>query len=95
MNLQPWSSLSEYLLRDYPEELNWDWVCQNVEIPEDKLREYSDKVQWWAISLAQSLGEKFIIEMKDKVRWNVIMGTQVICLDKRRRYQNEVNYGSC
>jgi len=86
--------LSEELIRENSDKVNWLWIsaCQNLS--EVFIREMAakDLVNWCYISVYQKLSEDFIREFQNKVNWSWISNCQKLSEDFIREFQDKVDW---
>lgn len=66
-------TLSEDFIREFKDQVSWNWICEKQNLSEDFIREFRDKVNWICISQFQKLSPEFFIEFKDKVNIAVFL----------------------
>jgi hypothetical protein len=64
--------LSEDLIREFKDVVDWRQICEFQILSEDFIREFKDVVDWNIISQCQRLSENFIREFQNKVDWQKI-----------------------
>lgn len=84
--------LSEDLIRENKDIVNWIFISSNKILSEDFIREMKDYVDWPAIWYSQDLSENFIREFIHKVSWHIISQFQSLSENFIRDYQGKVNW---
>ena len=56
--------LSEDIIRDFYNKVNWCFICSFQKLSENFIREFQHNVFWTYLSMKQELSEDFIIEFK-------------------------------
>ena len=65
-------NLSEDLIREFKDKLDWKMISSKQKLSEDFIRKFQDKVDWASISSEQELSEDFFREFQDKMYWQKI-----------------------
>ena len=84
--------LSEGVIRDRSDKVDWLRVSGYQRLSEDFIREFADKVDWDRISRYQHLSESFIREFADKVGWYWISRCQHLSGDFIREFKDKVDW---
>jgi len=79
-------------IREFKDEVNWEWVSFCQKLSEDFIRECQDEVDWCGISEGQDLSEEFIREFKDKVDWYYIYKYKNLSEDFITEFRSEINW---
>ena len=84
--------LSENLIRDLKDKVNWSHISEYQYLSENFIREFKDKVNWEYISMYQKLSENFIKEFQNEISWFCVSRDQKLSENFIREFQNEVNW---
>lgn len=57
-----YQNLSEDFIRDFQDEVDWDYISKYQQLSEDFIREFKNEVDWYFMSIYQKLSEGFIQE---------------------------------
>jgi len=71
-------NLSENLIREFQDKVNWYWISIEQNLSEDFIREFQDRVNWDNICYKQNLSKEFIMEFVDKIVFDSILDNENI-----------------
>lgn len=85
--------LSEEIIRELRDKLDWMAVSQCQSLSEEFIREFQDLVSWPAIVLyQQALSESFLREFKDRVDWKLLSQYQSLSEPLIRDFKDQVDW---
>jgi hypothetical protein len=84
------TALSDDVIRDFKNKVDWNWVSGNYPLYEDFIREFEEFIDWEEVSKYQNLSEGFIRDYKDKVDWKWISRYQSLSEEFIREFQDKV-----
>ena len=64
--------LSPRFIERHQNELDWEVLSSNQELPMSLINRHADKVDWLAVTRGQTLTERFIEKYKGQVEWGTI-----------------------
>lgn len=64
--------LSPRFIERHQEQLDWEMLSSNQELPMSLINRHANKVDWLAVTRGQTLTERFIEKFKGQVEWGTI-----------------------
>ena len=81
--------LSEDFIREFKDNLNWNYISRNQKLSEDFIREFQDKVNWKYISEKQTLSKDFIREFQDRIKFEFLQDNKHLPLYLKIKFRVE------
>lgn len=69
--------LSEYIIRRFSEEVDWDIISVYSNLSEEFFRDFADRLNWNTISFLRSLPTRLWIEFQDRLIWREMCSTRM------------------
>ena len=58
---------SEELIKEFKDDIDWEYISINIPLSEEFIRKFKDKVSWNYICIYHMLSEDFIREFKNNI----------------------------
>jgi hypothetical protein len=86
------SKLTEQLVRDHKDFVDWKVISQYQTLSEAFIREFHERVDWSLVSRYQTLSEAFIREFQHRVDWRIVSKRQILSEAFIREFQHKVDW---
>ena len=92
LDISRFCKLSEDFIREFNNEVKWNYISLKQVLSEDFIREFIDEIKWYAISKHQILSENFISEFANQVDWWAISRYQKLSNEFLNRFKNDISW---
>ncbi len=83
-------SLSEDFIKEFKDNVDWDWIWQKQHLSEDFILEFLDKADecsWRYISYVQNLSFDFILDFDDKIVFDCLAQKENFSIEEFKKYK--------